>query len=187
MRHKVTNALAILLLISVGYGCSFLRPKRPLTWHLILEVDAAAPDRPAVVQQTVAVIERRLDAFGVYNSEVIAQGSPPNGRILVSLPEVPDRKRLTELVTAGGLLEFVAVVSQPSPSPAQTYNAREEALASLGGELPPNRRVLPYLERSEQGSGATLRRNLGRSAKSLPLRSGFCRVLAIRRKTKCEK
>jgi preprotein translocase subunit SecD len=108
------------------------------------------------VQKTVEVIERRLDNFGVYNSEVLAQGTPPNGQILVSLPEVPDRQRLTELITAGGLLEFTAVVSPPSPAPFQTYNTSEEAVASLGKLLPPNRRVLPYVARSEQSSGANL-------------------------------
>ena len=35
----------------------------------------------------------------------------------------------------------------------QTYDTREEAVASLGGTVPANRRVLPYAERSESTTG----------------------------------
>ncbi len=153
MQHKITSAIAILLLISVGFACSFLRPKSPLTWHLVLEVDAAAPDRAGAAQQTVRVIEGRLDALGIQNPKVIAQGTPPNGRIVVSLPDVPDRQRLTKIITAGGLLELTAVVSPPSPSPVQTYSTRDAAITSLGGTVPSNRRVLPYVEANEPGTG----------------------------------
>ncbi len=155
MRNNATTALVTLLLLSAGLGCSYLRPKPSLTWHLLLEIDT--PDKSAAVKKTVAVIERRLDAFDLQNSQVLAQGNPANGRIMVSLPEVPDRKRVTELITAGGLLEFVEVVSPPTPAPVQTYNTSEEALASVGGTLPPNRRVLPYGERGEPVSGVSAR------------------------------
>lgn len=162
MHQRFTTAIAILLLVSVGLACSLLRPKSTLTWHVMLEVDAAVADREAAVKRTVIVIERRLDAFGVYNSKVLAQGTPPNGRILISLPDVPDRERLTKLVTAGGLLELTAVVSPPSPSPVQTYDTKEDAAASLGGTVPGNRRVLPYVERAEptteEQSNATSRK-----------------------------
>lgn len=154
MRRKFITVIAIPLLISVGLACSLLRPNGPLTWHLMLEIDAAVPDREATIQRTVRVIERRLDAFGVYNATVLAQGTPPNGRVLVSLPNVPDRARLIELITAGGLLELTAVVSPPSPAPVQTYNTREEAAASLGKKVSANRRVLLYVERNEPSSEA---------------------------------
>ena len=93
-----------------------------MTWRLLLEIDAAVPDRDAAVGRTVTVIERRLDDLGVHNSRVVAQGTPLNGRILVSLPNFADHERLKQIITAGGLLEFAAVVSPPSPSPVQTYN-----------------------------------------------------------------
>lgn len=149
MNQRFTGAIAILLLISVGLACSLPRGRRPFTWHIVLEVDTAVPDRESAVKQTVTVIERRLDAAGVYNFEVLAQGTPPNDRILVNLPDVSDRERLKRLVTAGGRLELVAVTSPPTPAPVQTYNTLEEAAASLGKAVPANRRVLPYLERNE--------------------------------------
>lgn len=50
MHHRFTTAIAILLLILVGLGCSLPRPKGPLTWHLILEIDAAVTNREAAAQ-----------------------------------------------------------------------------------------------------------------------------------------
>ena len=149
MQQRLTTSLAILLVVAVGLACSLLRPTRPLTWHLMLEVDAAAADRAAAVQQTITVIQSRLHAVGVPNFKVLAQGEPVNGRILVSLPDVPDRERLARLITAGGKLELVAVIGPPSPSPVQVFSSQEDAIASLGGKLPANRRVLPYVERDE--------------------------------------
>jgi preprotein translocase subunit SecD len=103
----------------------------------------------------VKVIERRLDAFGISHFEVQAVGKPTDGLILVSLPEVPDRNRVVELITVGGLLEFAEVVSFTSPTPVQTYSTSEEAMVSLGGKVPPNRRILPYVERGFQDPPAS--------------------------------
>lgn len=119
-----------------------------------LAVETAATDKSSAVQDTVKVIERRLDAFGISHFEVQAQGNPADARILVNLPEVPDRNRVVELITAGGVLEFAEVVSFPNPTPVQTYGTSEEAVATLGGTMPPNRRVLPYAERSFQNAQA---------------------------------
>ena len=149
MQQRLTTAIAILLLVSTGLACAFLRPRAPLSWHILLEIDAAPPERESAQNRTVQVLERRLDAFGLSNSQVVAQGTPSIGRILVSLPDVPDRKRVIDLITRGGLLELSAVISPSSPSPAMIYSTREEALASLGATVPDNRRVLPYVERED--------------------------------------
>ena len=152
MRQRLTTVIAILLLLSAGMGCSLLRPKRPFTWHVTLEVDPRATDREAAVKQTVAIIESRLNAFGVSRFEVRPQGDAAQGRIIVNLADVPDRERIKKIITAGGKLELTAVVTPPSPAPVQTYNSREEAIASmasLGGTVPANRRLLPYPEREE--------------------------------------
>lgn len=153
MRQRSTSAISILLLISVGMACSLLRPKRAFAWHIMLESQAPPSDRETAIRRTVSVIELRLEAASVHTFAVVAQGSPPNGRILVSLPEVPDRARLIELITVTGQLELVAVVSPPSPAPAQTYNTQEEAVASLGEAERKNRSVLPYTERDEPAPG----------------------------------
>jgi len=139
-------------LLSAGLGCSLLRPKRPFTWHVMLEIDPSATDREAAVKQTVAIIESRLNGFGVSRFEVRPQGDAAPGRIIVNLSDVPDRERLKKIITARGRLEITSVITPPSPAPVQTYNSREEAIssmASLGGTVPANRRLLPYTERNE--------------------------------------
>ncbi|MEO8434064.1 MAG: hypothetical protein ABI596_04165 [Pyrinomonadaceae bacterium] len=134
-----------MLLASAGLACSMLRPKRSLTWHLVLQVEASGPDLERTVHETVGVIETRLNSFGVPGAQVQPQGD----RILINLPDVADRERLKKLITAAGRLELVAVVGPSSPAPVQTFTTKEEAEASLGGTVPANRRVLMYADRNE--------------------------------------
>lgn len=129
-----------------GKGMPPTTPKRALTWHLTLAVESNTSDREAVVKQTAEIIEKRLDAFGVSNFKVSPQG---NGRIVVGLPSLSDRERLKRVITEEGKLELVAIISSPSPD-LQTYATQEEGIASLNSAG--NRRVLPYLERSEVGA-----------------------------------
>ena len=46
-------------------------------------------------------------------------------------------------------LELMKVVGASAPAGITTYPTEEAARASLGGTVPPNRRVLPYDERNE--------------------------------------
>lgn len=113
----------------------------------------------ALAEQATAQAERiinsRLDAFGVAESLVQRHGSQTSNQILVQMPGIQDPERLKDLLKAESRLELVHVVSPPSPAPSQTYATKEEAIASLnsGGNIPPNRRVLPYSERDEPTAG----------------------------------
>lgn len=149
MSQKLAAPFTIVLLVALGLGCSMLRLKRPPSWSVVLQIDAPAADRETAVKQTVGVLEARLDALGVSGSEVKIQGDPADGRILVNLPNVADRERVKRLITARARLELVYVISPPNPAPAQTYSSREEALTSLGGTVPANRRLLPYAVRAQ--------------------------------------
>lgn len=154
MHERLGALIAVLLVGTAGFACSMLRPGPALTWHLLLQVDAPATDRVAAVRQTIFVIENRLQALGLSSWAVKVQGGESNGRLLVKLPEVPDRERVKRVITAGGKLELAHVISPPSPYPVQTYATKQEAIASLssGGNIPENRRVLPYLERATPGN-----------------------------------
>jgi preprotein translocase subunit SecD len=125
-----------------------LRPGRPLTWSVTLEVGVASADREAVIEQTARVIETRLNALGLSSFKVKTEDNSANARIVVNLPDVPDHERVKRMITARGRLELTHVISPYSPAPVQTYNTREEATVSLGGTVPANRRVLPYAEQS---------------------------------------
>ena len=140
MSKRFTSKIAVLLLVVAASGCSILPNARRLTWSLTLEIDGQARD--GVVDETIAIINRRLDLLYVPAHKLERQG---NSRILVSLADVADRERLKTFITTRGKLELVHVISPPSPNPAASYETKEAALASLGSTLPPNRRVLTYL------------------------------------------
>lgn len=156
MHERINTSIAIFLLATAALACSMLRPKPPLIWHLLLQVEAPELDRVTAVRQTIFVIEKRLAALGVSNWVIKVQGEESSGRLLVSLSDVPDRERLKRVITAGGKLELVHVITPPSPAPVLTYATKEEASGSLnsGGTIPENRRVLRYTEREEQGGAA---------------------------------
>ncbi|HJZ82021.1 MAG TPA: hypothetical protein VKD91_16805 [Pyrinomonadaceae bacterium] len=150
-RHSLLVWIIVMALAAPFPGaCTMLR-RKPLSWHLVVQVNSKAPDRAAVIQQTVTVIERRLEAVGVRNYEVRPQDAGTNDRILISLPSVESPDRLKQLITAQGKLELVHVISPPSPAPVQTYNTREEARAASNSSAinSGNRRVLPYSERAD--------------------------------------
>jgi preprotein translocase subunit SecD len=63
------------------------------------------------------------------------------------MPGVQDPERVKSILQGESRLELVYVVGPPSPAPPTTYMTEADALASLGGTVPPNRRILPYIER----------------------------------------
>ncbi|MGQ0762906.1 MAG: SecDF P1 head subdomain-containing protein [Acidobacteriota bacterium] len=140
--------LLIPLVAGAAIGGWMILHKRALTWHLVLEVDPAAPNREAAANQTVDVLKNRLNEFGVSNFKVAPLG---NGRISVDLPAVENPERLKAIIVTAGKLELSHVISPPSPGIVQTYGNREEAIASLNsdGIIPSNRRVLPYTEQDD--------------------------------------
>ena len=64
------GVIALVLLGSaVVVAVMVLRPRK-LPWHLTLRIVAPAGTRAAAMKQTMAVLENRLDAFGVARFEV---------------------------------------------------------------------------------------------------------------------
>ena len=147
------GALLLILGAAIVVSALFLFPKPPLVWHLVLEIDPSTQNREAVLKQSVAIIESRLNALGVRNFEVKPQGNLADGRIVINLPSVADPERVKQVIVSQGKLELVHVLSPPSPAPPQTFPSKEEAIASFAssGELPLNRRILANRERSEPG------------------------------------
>jgi len=99
------------------------------------------------VEQALKIIESRINAFGVKEPTLQRHGAEASAQILLQMPGVEDPERVKNLIGAESNLMLMKIVSPPNPSPVQTYPTREAALQSLGGALPPNRRVLPYAER----------------------------------------
>jgi preprotein translocase subunit SecD len=147
----------LLLLVAVATGAVLLlRTKQPLVWHLVLQVEPAAGDPGVAVNQTISVIESRLNAAGVPRFAVHPDSDAAGKRILIDLPRSPEPERIKSLISAQGKLELLHIISPPNPVPAQTYATRDEAAASLksnGTTPPPNRRILPYPEALESSNG----------------------------------
>ncbi len=117
-----------------------------IIWSLSITSQRALADQ--ATEQAKRIIESRLDAVGVAEPLVQRHGSQTAYQILVQMPGIQDPERVKQLMKADAQLDLVKVISPPNPNLA-TYNTEEEAKASLGGTVPPNRRVLPYIERGE--------------------------------------
>jgi preprotein translocase subunit SecD len=117
-----------------------------IAWTLTPSAQRTLADQ--ATEQADRIIRSRLDAVGVAEPLVQRHGSQTSHQILVQMPGIQDPERVKQLLKAESKLELAHVVSTPNPN-LQTYNTEQEALASLGGTLPPNRRVLQYAERTE--------------------------------------
>ncbi|HEY6118940.1 MAG TPA: protein translocase subunit SecD [Pyrinomonadaceae bacterium] len=118
-----------------------------IAWTLTPTAQRTLADQ--ATEQADRIIRSRLDAVGVAEPLVQRHGAQSSHQILVQMPGIQDPERVKQLLKAESKLELAHVVSPPSPSAVQTYNSEDEAKASLGGTVPPNRRVLPYQERNE--------------------------------------
>ncbi len=121
-----------------------------ISWTLAAATQRALAER--ATEQAKKIIESRLDAFGVAEPLVQRHGSQSSHQILVQMPG-QDPERVKELLKAESRLDLVKVIGPPSPAPPTTYNTEQEAINSLGGTIPQNRKVLPYSERDEPTAG----------------------------------
>src|SRR5947209_1570324 len=97
-------------------------------------------------EQAYNTIKRRINEFGVAEPTLQYHGAQGSNEILLQMPGERDPERVKQQLTGASILELVHVVSPPSPTPVQTYNSRKEGVDSLGGTVPANRDVLPYIK-----------------------------------------
>lgn len=102
--------------------------------------------------QAMNIIDTRINSLGVTEPNLARHGATNSHQILLQMPGVQDPERIKKLLKVESKLELVHIISPPSPAPAQTYVTRDEAIASLGGAIPPNRKVLPYKEKMNPSS-----------------------------------
>ncbi len=118
-----------------------------INWSL--PVQAQETLKRQAVEQALKIIESRINAFGVKEPTLQRHGAESSGQILLQMPGVEDPERVKSLIGAESNLALMKVVSPPNPQPVMTYPSEEVARQSLGGTLPPNRRILPYNDRDE--------------------------------------
>ncbi|MBV9958767.1 MAG: protein translocase subunit SecD [Acidobacteria bacterium] len=105
------------------------------------------------VDQALKIIDSRLNAVGVVEPVLQTHGATGSNQILLQMPGIQDPERIKSLLGSESRLELVHVISPPSPSPIQKYATEQEAIQSLGGTVPSNRRVVPYFDRDEPTAG----------------------------------
>jgi preprotein translocase subunit SecD len=117
-----------------------------VTWSLPTAAQNLLKDQ--AVEQALNIIESRINAFGVKEPTLQRHGAQTSGQILLQMPGVDDPERVKKLIGAESNLALMKTAGDA----IQTFPTEEAARASLGGTVPPNRRILPY---SEDATGAT--------------------------------
>lgn len=118
-----------------------------ITWSLTSTAQRALSE--SAVDQAYRIVDSRINAVGVAEPTLQKHGGQNSNQILLQMPGIQDPERVKKLLAGESRLELMKVVSPSNPAPLKTYTTKEEAVASLGGQVPPNRRVLPYSERDE--------------------------------------
>jgi preprotein translocase subunit SecD len=116
-----------------------------MTWTMTPTAQRVLADN--ATQQALNIIESRINALGIAEPTLQTHGAQSAHQILLQMPGVQDPERVKAILKGESRLELVHVIGPPSPSPPTTYMTEADALASLGGTIPPNRRILPYIER----------------------------------------
>jgi preprotein translocase subunit SecD len=122
-----------------------------ITWSLPVQMQEIA--KRQAVDQALKIIESRINAFGVKEPTLQKHGAETSGQILLQMPGVDDPERVKSLIGAESNLALMKIVSAPNPQPVTTYPTREAALQSVGGTLPPNRKIFPYNDRDDPTAG----------------------------------
>src|SRR5229473_8078684 len=130
-------------------GWSFSASGPTMTWTLTSAAERTLSE--SATDQAFKIIDSRINTLGVAEPTLQRNGAQNSHEILLQMPGIQDPERVKALLGNPSRLELVHVVSPASPSSVQTYATEQEALASLnsGGNIPANRRVLPYNERAD--------------------------------------
>ncbi|MBK9153762.1 MAG: protein translocase subunit SecD [Chloracidobacterium sp.] len=124
-----------------------------VTWSLPSNMQTLLKNQ--AVEQALKIIDSRINAFGVKEPTLQRHGAESSGQILLQMPGVDDPERVKKLLNADSNLQLMKVVSPPSPAPVKTYPTEDAARQSVGGALPPNRKVYEYIERDDRLGAVT--------------------------------
>lgn len=104
-----------------------------------------------IVDQTLNVLERRINALGV-NAPRIQRAGKTTGsdiadKIVVELPGVEDTNRITQVLTTPAQLELKLVYPDKGMlSNVTSYPSKEEVLKAFNGVIPPGYEILSFKE-----------------------------------------
>jgi preprotein translocase subunit SecD len=130
-------------------GWSFSASGPTMTWTLTSATERTLSE--SATDQAFKIIDSRINTLGVAEPTLQRHGAQNSHEILLQMPGIQDPEHVKRLLGNPSRLELVHVISPANPSPLQTYATEQEAQASLnsGGNVPANRKVLPYIERAD--------------------------------------
>jgi preprotein translocase subunit SecD len=113
-------------------------------YKLTMKPTEALKLKQDTMTQTMATIERKINALGLAESSVQPTGrSDAEAELLVQLPGVDDPAHVKQLLQTQAVLEWDEVKDGP-------FSSREEALTKHGGILPLNTKLAPTALRGGQ-------------------------------------
>jgi preprotein translocase subunit SecD len=113
-------------------------------WTLTMKPSILAALDQKTVEQAIEAIRDRVDALGV-SEPVIQQYGLGDNEILVELPGVENESDVEKIIQGTNRLEIHAVVGGP-------YKDEQDALASLGGNVPPDDELKSFTGVMSNGS-----------------------------------
>jgi preprotein translocase subunit SecD len=115
-------------------------------YKLTMKPSDALKLKQDTLSQTMATIERKINALGLAESSVQPTGrSDAEAELLIQLPGVDDPAHVKQLLQTQAVLEWDEVKDGP-------FNSREEGLAKHGGIMPLNTKLAPTATRGGQAS-----------------------------------
>ncbi len=118
-----------------------------ITWSMSTSAQGVLAEQ--AVEQAQRIVDSRINAVGVAEPTLQRHGAQGSHQILLQMPGEKDPERIKKIISAESRLELAKVVGSTNPQPITTYTTKEEAEATFGGQVPSNRRVLPYSENDE--------------------------------------
>jgi preprotein translocase subunit SecD len=107
------------------------------TWTLTMKPSQVTELQTKTVDQSIETIRDRVDKLGV-SEPVIQKYGLGDNQILVELPGISDLDRVSSIIQSTSQLRMLEVAGN-----VQGYANDQEALASLGGVVPPDQMLLP--------------------------------------------
>src|SRR6185437_2066041 len=124
---------------------------------LTMKPSAVSEIEAQTMQQSIEVIQRRINELGLKEPQVAPTGTGKN-EILVELPGEGDPSEAKAVIEAGGRLELhLELDSQP-------YSSEAAAQAAHGGVLPPDAEIVPGKPEGASSAGGQVFYVLQRSA-----------------------
>lgn len=115
-----------------------LTPVNNTDYRLNMKKEAVLELKRSTVDQSIATIERRVNALGLTEQTVQEHGDPAtDAQILVELPGIDDPAHVKELIGQTAQLKIVAEKEGP-------FQTKEAALAGKGGILPLGTELLEW-------------------------------------------